>query len=136
LEVLILKIFKGILLFLLGGAGYVAIELLWRGWSHITMFFAGGTCFLLLGGLENAKPRLPLPLRALTGAGIITMVELLFGLLFNRGYSVWDYRSMPGNFHGQICLPFFFVWIPISLVGMLLYRMSDRVFTRWRPSQK
>ncbi len=131
-----MKILKSILLFLLGGAGYVAIELLWRGWSHITMFFAGGTCFLLLGGLENAKPRLPLPLRALTGAGIITMVELLFGLLFNRGYSVWDYRNMPGNFHGQICLPFFLVWIPISLGGMLIYRMSNRLFTRWRPSQR
>ena len=97
------------------------------------MFFAGGTCFLLLGGLEKAKPRLPLFLRAIVGAGVITMVELLYGLLFNRSYSVWDYRNMPFNFHGQVCLPFFLIWIPISLGGMLLYRMSDGVFTRRNP---
>jgi uncharacterized membrane protein len=119
----------------LGGTGYVLIELLWRGYSHITMFFAGGTCFLLLGGLEKAEPRLPWPLRALTGAGIITMVELLWGLLFNRSYSVWDYRDMPMNFHGQICLPFFLLWIPISLGGMGLYRMTEVLFTRLRQPQ-
>lgn len=120
-----LKIIKNILLFLLGGTGYILLELLWRGWSHISMFFAGGTCFLLLGGLENAKPRLPLPFRALTGAGVITMVELFFGLIFNRGYDVWDYRAMPGNFHGQVCLPYFALWTPISLVAMVLFRFSE-----------
>lgn len=129
------KKWKNPLLFLLGGTGYVLIELLWRGYSHITMFFAGGTCFLLLGGLEKAEPRLPWPLRALTGAGIITMVELLWGLLFNRSYSVWDYRDMPMNFHGQICLPFFLLWIPISLGGMGLYRMTEVLFTRLRQPQ-
>ncbi len=125
-----MKICKNILLFLIGGTGYVMLELLWRGFSHISMFFAGGTCFLLLGGLEKAKPRLPLPLRALTGAGIITMIELLAGLMFNRGYSVWDYRAMPLNFHGQICLPFFLLWIPISWVGMRLYRLAEGGFNR------
>ena len=129
------KKWKNPLLFLLGGIGYVLIELLWRGYSHITMFFAGGTCFLLLGGLEKAKPRLPWPLRALTGAGIITMVELMYGLLFNRSYSVWDYRDMPLNFHGQICLPFFFLWVPISLGGMGLYRITERLFIRLRQEQ-
>ena len=131
-----MKIWKNMLLFLLGGAGYVLIELLWRGYSHISMFFAGGTCFLLLGGLEKARPRLPLPFRALAGAGVITMVELLYGLLFNRNYNVWDYRNLPGNFYGQICLPFFLLWIPISFVGMLLYRVSDGLFSPENPSQR
>lgn len=118
---------KNLTLFLLGGTGYVLLEMLWRGWSHITMFFAGGTCFLLLGGLEKANPRLPWPLRALVGAGVITMVELLYGLLFNRGYAVWDYRNLPGNFHGQICLPFFLLWIPLSFGGMKLYRLTEKL---------
>lgn len=125
-----LKFMKNLLLFLLGGIGYVLLELLWRGWSHISMFLAGGTCFLLLGGLENAKPRLPLPFRALAGAGVITMIELLFGLIFNRGYGVWDYRTLPGNFHGQICLPFFILWTPLSLGGMALYRFSEGFLRR------
>ena len=117
-------------LFCLGGGCYFILEMLWRGWSHISMFLAGGTCFLLLGGLENAKPRLLLPFRALAGAGVITMIELLFGLIFNRGYSVWDYRSMPGNFYGQICLPFSVLWVPISLGGMALYKFSDNFLIR------
>ena len=122
-----MNIRKYLTLFLFGGSGYILIEMLWRGWSHITMFFAGGTCFLLLGGLEKVKPRLPWLLRALTGAGVITMVEFLFGLLFNRSYAVWDYRNMPGNLYGQICVPFFLLWIPISLGGMKLYRLTEKL---------
>ena len=108
------------MLFTAGGCGYMTLELLWRGWSHGSMFLAGGSCFLLLGKLNRVQPRLPLPFRALTGAGIITMVELLAGLLANRDYAVWDYRRVPANFHGQICLPFSLLWIPISIGAMFL----------------
>ena len=104
----------------------MALELLWRGWSHSSMFFAGGSCFLLLGKLNRTQPRLPLPFRALVGAGIITSVELLIGLLANRSYAVWDYRRMPMNFHGQICLPFSLLWVPISIGAMVLYDTLDR----------
>ena len=128
-EVIILGILKRFLLFILGGSAYVALEWLWRGWSHISMFFAGGTCFLLLGKLNSVRPRLKLPLRGAVGAGIITMVELLAGLLFNRRYTIWDYRHLPGNFHGQICLPFFLLWIPISLAAMRLYGTLEKLLS-------
>ena len=118
-----MRILKGFLLFLLGGSAYVGLEWLWRGRSHISMFFAGGISFLLLGKLNNARPRLNLPLRGIVGAGIITMVELAAGLLCNRSYGVWDYRHLPFNFHGQICLFFSLLWIPISLLAMGLYRL-------------
>ena len=121
---------KRILLFCVGGLGYVALEYLWRGWSHSSMFLAGGTCFLLLGKLNATKPKLLLPLRSLVGAGIITMIELLSGLLFNRNYQVWDYRHLPFNFHGQICLRFFLLWIPLSLGAMWLYALLDRKIKR------
>ena len=42
------------------------------------------------------------------------MVELGTGLLFNRDYSVWDYRAVPGNFCGQICPRFTLLWIPLA----------------------
>ena len=115
-----------IALFLLGGTGYVGLEHLWRGRSHISMFLAGGVCFLLLGKLEEIKPRLPLALRCLVGAGIITFVELAVGLLANRDYSVWDYRDVPFNFHGQICLPFSLLWLPVGLAAMVLYDTLDK----------
>lgn len=115
-------------LFVLGGAGYVGLELLWRGRSHISMFFAGGICFLLLGRLQRTK--LSPAAKSLLGAGVITAVELLTGLLVNRGFRVWDYRQMPLNYLGQICLPFSLLWIPVSFGAMLLYRYLDRSFQR------
>ena len=117
-------------LFLIGGGGYVGLELLWRGRSHISMFLAGGVCFLLLGKLNRVRPRLPLALRCLVGAGIITAVELAAGLLANRDYSVWDYRQLPLNFHGQICLPYSLLWIPVSLGAMGLYRLAEKGLRR------
>ena len=127
-----MKILKNIALFGIGGGAYVGLELLWRGRSHCSMFFAGGLCFLLLGRLNRAQPRLSPVLRGGLGAIVITSVELLAGLIANRDYQVWDYRSLPANFHGQICLPFSLLWIPLSLGAMALYDAADRLLFRRR----
>ena len=121
-----MKIWRKSILFYLGGSAYMGLELLWRGRSHGSMFLAGGLCFLLIGHLGEVRPRLPLPLRCLVGAGIVTMVELGAGLLFNRAYQVWDYRDQPLNFHGQICPLFTALWIPVSLAAMVLYIWLNR----------
>ena len=110
--------------FALGGTAYVGLELLWRGRSHGSMFAAGGTCFLLLGGLN--RTRLSMAAKSLLGAGVITAVELGVGLLANRRYTVWDYRDMPLNFKGQICLPYSLLWVPVSMAAMGLHRLADR----------
>ena len=116
--------------FLLGGFGYVGLELLWRGRSHFSMFLAGGVCFLLLGSLNRVKPRLPMALRCLVGALVITAVELATGLIFNRQYQVWDYRQTPCNFMGQICLPFTLLWIPVSFGALLLHKFVSKKSAR------
>lgn len=113
-------------LFAAGGLGYVGLELLWRGRSHSSMFLAGGSCFLLLGSLDRAQ-RLPLPVRITAGAGIITAVELLIGLVVNRDFAVWDYRDMPLNYQGQICLPYSLLWVPVSFGAMELYRLLNGI---------
>lgn len=87
------------------------------------MFLAGGTCFLILGKLRQLK--LSYPLRVLVGAGSITAVELGTGLLVNRDYHVWDYRSLPGNYRGQICPLFTALWIPVAALGMELYGLAE-----------
>ena len=117
-------LWKKTMLFALGGCSYMGLELLWRGWSHGIMFLAGGSCFLLLGRLR--KRSLPLPFLAIAGSGVITGVELLSGLLFNRDYRVWDYRNLPLQFKGQICLPYSLLWLPLSLGAMELYRHLDK----------
>ena len=126
-----MKIWKQAVLFYLGGCAYMGLELLWRGRSHGSMFIAGGTCFLLIGQLNQVRPRLPLPLRAAVGAGIVTMVELGIGLLCNRNCEVWDYRERAGNFLGQICPAFTVLWIPVSMLALglhaLLSRRMDRI---------
>ena len=116
-----MKIRKKGAIFAIGGSLYVLMELLWRRRSHYSMFLAGGSCLLLVGHLEETEPKLPFPLRVITGAGIITTVELAAGLLFNRRYTVWDYRKMPGNYRGQICLPFCLLWIPLSAIAGKVY---------------
>ncbi len=120
-----MKNWKVLPLFLTGGTGYVGLELLWRGRSHGSMFLAGGVCFLLLGQINRLR-RPVLPLRCLMGAATITAVELVTGLVFNRNYSVWDYRSLPLNLMGQVCLPFSLLWVPVSFGGMFLYSLLDR----------
>lgn len=129
-----MKFWKQAVLFYLGGCAYMGLELLWRGRSHGSMFVAGGTCFLLIGHLNHVHPRLPLPLRAVAGAGIVTMVELGIGLLVNRNFDVWDYRTQPGNFLGQICPMFTFLWIPVSVLALFLheslYRRIDGIKAR------
>ena len=128
-----LKYIRCFLLFLAGGLGYLGLELIWRGWTHYSMFFAGGVCFLLLGALN--RTRLPLPVRMLMGAGVITCVELLAGLLVNRDYAVWDYRDAPLNFRGQICLPFTLLWVPVSLGAMGLYAFLNRKLCALLPTR-
>ena len=124
-----MKIWKFAVRFYTGGAAYLILELLFRGRSAASMFFAGGVCFLLIGHLGAVRPRLPLPLRAVAGAGIVTMVELAAGMLVNRSYAVWDYRHLPLNFMGQICAYFSALWIPVSLLAIGLYSGMDRLFS-------
>ena len=102
------------------------LELLWRGWTHGTMFLAGGVCFALIGHLGEISDPLPLPIRAVAGAGIITMVELGAGLLFNRSYQVWDYRNVAGNLWGQICPLFSLLWIPVALGAIGMYGFLEK----------
>ena len=89
------------------------------------MFLAGGACFLLLGKLNRLKWHPAL--KCLAGSGIITAVELVTGLVANRDYSVWDYRSVPLNFMGQICLMYSLLWIPVSLLAFFLYNAAERL---------
>ena len=118
-----MKIGKYVSLFCLGGGAYVGLELLYRGRSHISMFGAGGLCFLLLGRLRGRN--LPAPAKIGAGAGAITAVELATGLRVNRDFAVWDYRAQPGNFLGQRCPMFMALWVPLSAAGMALYGLAE-----------
>lgn len=117
------QILKNTILFLIGGVLYIAIELLWRGHTHWTMFVLGGICFYYIGLVnEDFTWDMPLIKQMFIGAVVITMLELLFGILVNGVYNlnVWDYSNMPFNFLGQICLPYSILWFFISLPAIVL----------------
>lgn len=121
MEVKILKIWRKAVLMYLGGMIYGALELLWRGRTHWSMILLGGVCFVLIGALGQVPKPLPRIPRALAAAGLVTALELGMGLLVNRHYQVWDYRTVPMNFRGQICLPFTLLWVPVCLAAIVLY---------------
>ena len=51
--------------FFVGGSVYYALELLWRGHSHITMWFCGAVCMLGIFFIEWCHAEKPLLLRTL-----------------------------------------------------------------------
>lgn len=115
---------KYIILAFCGGSLYQILELLWRGYSHWTMFILGGLCFVLLGLINEVLPwNMPLLLQGIMGSAIIvTPLEFITGYIVNiqLGWNIWDYSSMPFNFMGQICLSFSFLWIFISILAIIL----------------
>lgn len=117
------NIFKMIALLLIGGAVYFYIEILWRGYSHISMFILGGICFVLLGLINEFLPwEMGLLWQSLIGAGIITCLELITGLIVNvyLELNVWDYSNLPLNFMGQISVVYALLWIPLSCAAIVL----------------
>lgn len=121
-----------LLLFMIGGAVYTLLEVLWKGQSHWSMFLLGGICFVIMGLLNEYK--IPwhwcLLRQSIVSACIITVFEFFTGCIVNLwlGWDVWDYSDLPFNILGQVCLYFFFLWILLSMVGIV----SDDWIRYWR----
>ncbi len=118
-----MRYLKYTFLFVTGGLLYNIIEILFRGWSHWTMFFLGGLCFICLGLMNELVPWcVALGKQVFWGAVIITGLELVTGCVVNLwlGWEIWDYSHVPGNILGQICPQYFFLWLPVALAGIVL----------------
>ena len=129
------KIKRKLLFFLIGGAGYGIIEILWRGHTHWAMLVAGGICFMIFSYVAKAFKRRSLLFKAYLCAVAVTGVEMVFGFIFNMtlGAAIWDYSNQPCNFMGQICLLYSLLWgvlgfvfIPFAdYLNNKFYRMTD-----------
>lgn len=117
-----IKLFmKYSLLFSYGGFIYICLELLFRHRTSVEMLFAGGLSFIIIGALnEFISWDMPLVFQSLIGGIIITIIELIFGVLFNQDFHIWDYRNIPLNYMGQICVPFSLLWCLLSVVAIIL----------------
>ena len=113
-----LKVFS--IMFLIGGAVYNLIEILWRGYTHISMFFAGGICFNAFAAIGKNSEKHNLFSLAAIGALTVTAVEFITGCIVNLWLKkkVWDYSKMPLNILGQICPVFTLLWGLLSLFAI------------------
>jgi len=120
------NILKYFLIFVFGGFFGWLFELIFQetdmvnALSYITGFNIPflpiyGFGFILLFVLSKYydKIKLPIIFRVLFASTIITIYELISGVLSNLvfGYKLWDYSEHWLNFHGYISPYMFLVWI-------------------------
>ena len=106
-----------------GGTAYYSFEVLFRGFSHWTMFVLGGVCMMFFGwqgqifGWDE-----PLWIQILRCTIFVTASEFLTGMIVNQwlGWNVWDYSDQPFQLFGQICLPFTVIFSGLCAVGILV----------------
>ena len=112
---------KPLILFGIGGFLYYMIEILWRGYSHWTMFILGGLCFVLVGFI-NEVFQFQLVKQMFLSSVIITVLEFICGCIVNLWlhWNIWDYSELPFNIFGQICLPYSILWFFLSLLAIII----------------
>lgn len=124
------RIFKDLILFVIFGLIYFAMEFLWKGYlTHWTMFVLGGFIAVLIGGInEKIDWDMPIFQQGTIGLGIAVVCEAVAGILLNiiLGLHIWEYRRMT-FFWGQCSLPFCAIWLILAFVCIFL---DD--FLRWK----
>ena len=64
-------------------------------------------------------------------AAVCTTVDFTCGMICNQNYEVWDYRALPFNFMGQVCLQNSTVYtVAASLILWIFYPLMDRGLRR------
>lgn len=120
-----------LLLFLLGGCIYYSFEIIFRGFSHWSMFILGGLALwfctwqgMILEWME------PLWKQVLYCIIFVTSLEFVTGLIVNKAFhwNVWDYSDQPLQLFGQICVPFMIIFSGLCLIGIFLGAYVVHVF--------
>lgn len=125
------KMREYIFLWALGGTIYYLLEILFRGFSHWSMFILGGfaLCFCTFQG-ETMKWTEGLWIQVLRATVFVISLEFVTGIIVNKylQIGVWDYSDQPFNLWGQICIPFMILFsglivLAIWLGGEINYRL-------------
>lgn len=116
-------------LFIIGfimGMIYFTAEGFYKGWTNISMLFVGGLCCVIIGSIPN---HLKVWQQCIFGTIIILSIELISGIILNIWLKlhIWDYSNLWGNFKGQICISYAFLWFILTPFVIWLYN-----FLRWK----
>lgn len=99
---MIKQIIKNSTIFVACGIVYIIIELLYRGYTSLSMFFCAGAIGLLASLVNNLFSfEILLQWQLAIGTGIATFCEGVTGLMLVviYGYNpVWDYSRLPFTF--------------------------------------
>ncbi|MCI8293264.1 MAG: hypothetical protein HFH53_06990 [Hespellia sp.] len=117
------KLSEYLFLWAIGGTLYYVFEIIFRGFSHWSMFVLGGICmiFCVQQGLW-VHWQDPIWQQVLHCIIFITCGEFITGILVNKilHWNVWDYSGLPFQLFGQICLPFAAIFSLLCLVAIYL----------------
>ena len=110
-------------IFIISGLIYTMLELIWRGHTHWTMFLCAGLCGLVMANINNNLLEFDTDFlkQVIISALCCIGFEFLFGIMFNRDFSIWDYRGLWGTIHilgDQVNILFFGIWIIISFFSL------------------
>lgn len=125
-----LRVARGGFIFALGGVSYFLMEIVFRGYSHFSMFLCGGLCFAGIYAINTLAHGILRLLRWLLGTLLITATEFWCGVVVNifLQWNVWDYGGQPLNLLGQVCLPFSVIWFLLCIPADLLCDVLRRLF--------
>ena len=101
------KVSEYLFLWALGGTVYYSLEMVFRGFSHWTMFVLGGIClvfFTVQGQMLHWED--PMWRQILRCTIFVVSAEFITGIIVNKWFqlAIWDYSTMPLQLFGQICL--------------------------------
>lgn len=117
------KLMEYFFLWSLGGSLYYSLEILFRGYSHWSMFVLGGICmmFFAIQGRAGHWSE-PLWIQVVRCTIFVTACEFITGLIVNKWLhlDVWDYSDQPFQLLGQICLPFAVIFSALCALGILM----------------
>ena len=118
------RIYKNVILFMVGFCVYITIETLYRKFSFWQMGVCGGIIIVLLDKINNhISWDIDLTIQGLIGSFLVTGIEFIIGTAwsyFDWIPVMWDYSNVPLNYNGIICVPFMLVWFVLSLLAIFL----------------
>ena len=67
----------------------------------------------------------------LLNAAVCTSIDFITGMVANQDYQLWDYRDLPFNFMGQVCLQNSLVYsLAATLIVWVVYPLMDKALHR------
>lgn len=132
------RVLEYVFLWTVGGAIYYSFEMIFRGFSHWSMFVLGGLCFLFFWLQAHwTKWNDAMWIQVVRCTIFVVACEFITGIIVNKWmkWHVWDYSDQPYQLFGQICLPFATIFSGMCAIGIILSgRMMHILFGEEKPN--